>query len=313
MKSIDHIERLLGQTPAPSVVEGPHREQLKQRLLEYAQSAQPRREPVKISVFRRMPSLVKLAAAVLVAAVLIGTGWAAEKIYKMVTSEQIVIAHVAQSGNTTTQFSTSAANPAEEEKKVNEEVRQLVALKKYKLVETIHHPDGRVSYVYFFRLSDGGRLKWKMPPPRLEDVASWDEYEQKSKEYSDQRQKEIEKAIASGRGRLIDILVTEIHECRDVGTHERLDVHRSRPECPQEGTHDWAYVYPGGYEKYEKPGDHVFKTSSWQDHLNAIRDGKRKLLDIRLVKEGVYETVREDGSKLIYSRELPPEEKPKTK
>ena len=108
MKSIDEIERLLGQTPAPCVVEGPHREQLKQRLLEQSQTAQPRREPVKISVFRRMPSLVKLAAALLVAAILIGTGWAAEKIYKMVTGESTVISHREPSG-VTSEFGTNAA------------------------------------------------------------------------------------------------------------------------------------------------------------------------------------------------------------
>ena len=69
MKNIDQIESLLRQTSAPCVVEGPHREQLKQRLLKQAQTAQPRREPMNVSLFRRMPSLVPLAAALLVAAI----------------------------------------------------------------------------------------------------------------------------------------------------------------------------------------------------------------------------------------------------
>ena len=188
-----------------------------------------------------------------------------------------------------------------------------MAQKKYKFVRTIHHPQGNESNVYYFYLSDGSRVKWKHPPPRLEDVASLDEYERKAKEYSEQRGKDIEKAIASGKGRLVNIIVTEIHECRDVGTNQNLDVRRISPQCPEEGTDDFAEVYPGGMQGYEKPGDHMFKTSSWQDHLNAIRDGKRELLGVRLLKLGVYEVTRDDGSNLIFSRELSPQEKGDTK
>ena len=39
MKRIDPIERILEEAPLPRVVEGAHREQLKQRLLAEAQSA----------------------------------------------------------------------------------------------------------------------------------------------------------------------------------------------------------------------------------------------------------------------------------
>jgi hypothetical protein len=44
VEPIDPTERLLTETPVPLVVEGVHREQLKQRLLAHAQSAQPRRK-----------------------------------------------------------------------------------------------------------------------------------------------------------------------------------------------------------------------------------------------------------------------------
>ncbi len=308
MKSIDQIESLLRQTPTPCVVAGLHQEQLKQRLLKQAQTAQARREPMKISVFSRMSLLVKLAAALLVAAILIGAGWAAEKIYKIVTEQSVVISHVTPSG--TTEFGSSGPNPAEHEKRANEKIKQLVDQKKYKFVRTIHHPDGNESNVYYFDWYDGScrnHIKWKSGPPRLEEVSSWDEYKQKSEEYSGQRQKEVEEAIASGKGRLINILVTEVQECKDVATNQRLDVRRISPQCPEEGTHDFAEIYPGGMKEFRKPGNHMFTTTSWQDHLNAIRDGKRALLGVRLVKYGVYEAVRDDGSKLVFRRELPPQ------
>ncbi len=307
MKSIDQIEHLLTQTPAPCVVEGPHREQLKRRLLEQWQLPQPRRKRMNLSVLSRMPSMMKLAAALLAAAILIGTGWASEKIYRKLTTESTVFSHTTSSG--TTDFETNAPNPTEREKQVGEEIKQAVALKKYKFVRTIDRPWGDRQYLYWFHLADGTRLKAKYPPPRLEEVASWDEYERKSKEYAAQRQKDIEKAIASGKGRLIDFMVTEIHVCRDVESGQKLDVRRAAPS-PGEGNEDFAYLYPGGMQEYEKPGDSVFGSSSWRDHLRAIREGKRELLDIRLVKQGIYETVRADGSKLVFARELPLQEKP---
>jgi hypothetical protein len=312
MKNVDPIERLLEQTPLPCVVAGPHREELKQRLLEAAQTAPPRSERMMTSLLNRMPPLVKLAAALLVAAILIGTGWASEKIYELVTSESTVISHKEPSG-ATSEFGTSGANPAEEEKQADEEVKKLIAQKKYKFVRAIDTPQGGRFYVYYFRLSDGTRLKWKRPPPRLEEVASWDEYERKTDEYAKQQGKDIEKAIASGKSRLINIVVTEIHVCRDAKSHQNLDVRRSSPSCPEEGTQDFADLYAGGMQEYEKPGNHVFKTTSWPDHLRAIREGKRELLDVRFVKCGIYEAVREDGSKFVFPRELPLREKPQTK
>jgi hypothetical protein len=312
MKNVDPIERLLEQTPAPWVVEGPHREQLKQRLLEPSATAQPRREPMKISLFQRMPSLVKLAAALLGAAILIGTGWTSEKIYRLVSGESPAIMHRDPSG-TTRSFGTGGPNPAAAERQADEEIKQLVAQKKYKFVRRIDHADGSTSYVYYFQLSNHARLKWKYPGPRLEDVASWDEYQRKSAEYGKQREKDIAKAIASGKGRLINFVLEEIHVCRDVATGQKLDVVRAAPDCPEEGKVDFAYIYNGGMQEYEKPGDHMLASSSWPDHLKAIREGQRELLDVRIVKKGIYEAVRADGSKFVFPRELPPTEKPATK
>ena len=87
MKSIDEIEGLLGQTPVPDLLDGPHREQLKRQLLEqYALRPMERR--TTMSVFRTIPPMFKVAAALLAAVILVGSGWAAEKIYQKLTETQ---------------------------------------------------------------------------------------------------------------------------------------------------------------------------------------------------------------------------------
>jgi hypothetical protein len=312
MKSIEEVERLLGQTPAPCVVEGPHREELKQRLLAQSQTAQPRRERMEISVLGRMSSMMKLAAALLLAAILIGTGWAGERIYKLVSGESPVFSHREPSG-ATSDFGTDAPNPTEKKKQVDEQIKQLIAEKRYTFVRRIDTPFGNTAYVYWFRLADGSRIKWKHPGPRLEEVASLDEYERKSDELAKQRKMNIEQAIAGGKGRLINFVLKETHVCRDLETNQKLDVCRGAPQCPEEGTVDFAYVYSGGVQEFEKPGDHVFMESTWPDHLKAIRDGRRELLDIRIAKYGIYEAVLENGAKIVFSRELPLQEKPEKK
>jgi hypothetical protein len=309
MKNINHIDRLLGQTRSPCVVEGPHREQLKQRLLEELQTARPRSEPRELSVFGRSPSLMKLAGGLLIVAVLIGSGWAAETIYRRLMWEGTVLSHRGPTG-VTTDFETNAANPGQRKTQAQEEIRRIVAQRKYKFVRRIDRPGGDTYYLYFFPLSDGTRMKAKYPPPRLEDVASWDEYQRKAEQYAAERRRDIEQAVAGGKGRLINVIVTEIHVCRDVESNQSLEVRRAAPDCPEEGTDDFAYVYPGGIQEHERSGDSVFGTTSWPEHLKAIRDGKRELLDIRLVKQGIYEAVRADGSKFVFPRELPPAKGP---
>ena len=80
MERIDPTERLLRETPVPLLMEGVHREQLKQRLLAHAQSAQPRRK--EMIKFAGRFSKLKVAATLAAVMILIGTGWAAEKMYQ---------------------------------------------------------------------------------------------------------------------------------------------------------------------------------------------------------------------------------------
>ena len=87
MELIDPTERLLRETPVPLVVEGVHREQLKQRLLAHARSARPRRK--EMIRFAGRFSMLRVAAT-LAAVILIGTGWAAEKMYQRFFTKLLV-------------------------------------------------------------------------------------------------------------------------------------------------------------------------------------------------------------------------------
>ncbi len=49
---------------------------------------------------------------------------------------------------------------------------------------------------------------------------------------------------------------------------------------------------PAGWTSYE---------TTWQEHLDAIRDGRRKLLDAEIIKDYWYEMALEDGSKTLFS------------
>ncbi len=199
MKNADPIERLLGQTPAPSVVEGPHREQLKQRLLESPQTAQPGRTRMLKSLWGRMSLTTKLAAALMVAAVLFGTAWAAEEVYNKFIGGLLVLEETpAQtiespdgtraciSGVIVTNVDPNDPNAIETARLHHEEMKQLVAEKKYKLLSTFQDSQGQTQYVYQFTYSDGsqGGMNFSMP---LDDVTSWDDYRQKEYEQTKRR------------------------------------------------------------------------------------------------------------------------------
>jgi hypothetical protein len=109
-----------------------------------------------------------------------------------------------------------------------------------------------------------------------------------------------------------DFVAYEIQICRDPASQQELEVRHSVGNCPEDGP-DTAQIYPGGIQAHEKPGDYEVAESTWEDHLRAIRQGKRELLDIRFETLAVYEAVREDGSKLIFSRDWPRKGQPTQK
>jgi hypothetical protein len=123
----------------------------------------------------------------------------------------------------------------------------------------------------------------------LEKVASWDDYVGKLKEQAKQRQKAFIKALAAGRFRLLNLETDLTHVCRDAGSKQQLLVMRVRHF---DGDED-ALVFPDGYD-----GPHY--STSWKDHLEAIRQGRRVLLDLETTTSMTYEITLDDGSKAIF-------------
>jgi len=307
MKSIDSIERLLGQTPAPSVVEGPHREQLKQRLLESAQSAQPRREGMRISLLSRMPPTMKAAAGLMLAAMLIGTGWAAEKIYIKWNGVSFTLeSHPGRSvtlpngatlnlgGHTLGHEESGDISPdvqkaVETAKRHHEEDNKLIAEKKYKFVKTFEYLS-ETNYVYTFTYADGSHTTTTVQLP-LENMTSWDDYEQKLKEQAEK----IEKAVLAGNFRLIDVNTIDCWICRDVDSNERLNVR-----------HALLPGYNYAHATLEAANDpKQIQEMTWQQHLKAIREGKREILGTKNETVYTYEAALEDGSKATFTQDHP--------
>ena len=415
MRDQGEIERLLAQTPVPSLREGPHQQQLKAELLQPTDpSHQTGDEPMRTTKRFRPTRLMKLAAGVFLAAVLVATGWAAEKVYQNVVKKYVnveletieypaghhstktlsggivlsadvlpgtsipadappgtvekaeknheeikrliaekkykliktvetpfgqkehtyrfnfadgghvaitflipledvaswedyvkkseKIGRVVISSPTFTGISTSipADSPpgtAEKVKRHHEEMKQLIAQKKYKLIKTLEKR-GRKSYVYQFTFADGERDTQTFSIP-LEDVASWEDYWkmkheelQKKQEQEEQRLKKIYRAIAAGKFRMLDSKASLTHICRDADSNQTLWVSRLvKPDGKDE-----ALIYRELVEgtPHENPWE------KWQDHLQAIRQGKRVLLDLRVVKKYIYEVTLDDGSTTTY-------------
>jgi hypothetical protein len=306
MNSIDEIERLLGQTPLPNLLNGEHREQLKRQLLE-GTALQPTERRTFMSVFGRMPPILKLAAALLAAAILVGSGWAGEKIYRTLTETWISVIlddppsepwtlpdgrtfHVQTAGGSGASVSSDDPKAIETVRRRFEEMKGLIAKKKYTFLRTQHLPsDKEKRYVYRFTLADGSPYDADFFMP-LDNVASWDDYRRKEVEHNRKRRERIGKAIAAGKFRLIDVDVIRVHVCRDAGSNEKIQVQH--------------YVGHGEEIACISPFDREATTeleTSWQDHLKAVREGKREILDFETTTSYEYEVILEDGSKTIFS------------
>ena len=236
MERIDPTERLLRETPVPLLMEGVHREQLKQRLLAHAQSAQPRRK--EMLKFADRFSMLKVAATLAAAMILISTGWAAEKMYqKFFTKVSVTLERsptrewkIPDGRNLfTSEWIGTAVDPddpksVETAKRHHEEMKQLLAQKKYDFTKTSEFM-GRKEYVYKFTFADGSHTNMNFSMP-LDNVVSWEDYQQKQEQKEKQRQEQINKALAAGRFRLIDSDVMLIHICREVATNQKYRIQR---------------------------------------------------------------------------------------
>jgi hypothetical protein len=176
-------------------------------------------------------------------------------------------------------------------KRQHQEMRQLIAQKKFKLVKTFEAKGGEKQYVYRFNFADGDHMAMNFSMP-LENVTSWDDYARKSEEQQRRRQENINKAIEAGKYRLLNVEVIQIHVCRDGGFRQKLQVQR----IPLPDGKELALVRPDGAKVPE-----CMPQTSWLEHLKAIREGKRELLDLQTVNSYTYEVLLEDGTKTLFN------------
>jgi CHAT domain-containing protein len=150
----------------------------------------------------------------------------------------------------------------------------------------------------------GGRdftMNFTMP---LENVTSWDDYRQKKEEQKRERHEKINQAIAAGKFRLLNVEVMQTNICRDAESGKKFMVQRMGAGTERDiavPKTDFGEIPPS------------VKETSWKEHLQAIRDGKRELLDSHSTNDYKYEMTTDDGSKLMfgYGGDEPLREMPK--
>jgi len=335
MKYEQDIEKLLAHAPVPTVVPGPHRPRLKCELL-----SQASRKETKMRAWKSMFSTPKrkIAFACCAALFLVAAAWGAEEAYKKIASffadehESVIVDTVsskelmpdgsvrAMISSLSMSIGSGAEDPVFADEKARhqfEEMKKLVDRGKYKLINSylspctsLISPSGVTKkYIYKFTLANGEEFNWTFICP-LEQVASWDEYCEKKaerlakiKERFRQRSKGIKEAIVAGRVRLIETIDVEVHICKDLSSGKKLRVQRVVLRNGQEV----AAVSP--YPIVASVGTRSHSTS-WQEHLTAIDNGTRELIERRMSKLYRYEATLADGSTATYSGG-PPKDQPK--
>jgi hypothetical protein len=149
---------------------------------------------------------------------------------------------------------------------------------------------GERQYIYSFVFANGDMIARSFPL-RLEKVTSWDDYLKKRDLQRKRRRERINQAIAAGRFRLLDHEVIQAHLCRDALSDQKFKIQRIR-------LHDGSEIASPRLDYAPVPPS--VKKSSWQEHLQAIREGRRTLLDLETVNRYVYEMIADDGTKLHF-------------
>ena len=179
-----------------------------------------------------------------------------------------------------------------------EDLDALIAQKKYELIRTAETPLGTERF-YRFIFSDGTAKDWPFYLP-LEGVTSLDDYNEKHAAYEARRQAAMHKALAAGRYRLINVDLSPLHRCLDLATGKTIRVQKvvlpDGREMAVATEVQTPAIPPGATEFTETQYE-----TTWQQHLDAIKAGRRKLLDAECVKSYWYEMTLEDGSKTIMS------------
>jgi beta-lactamase regulating signal transducer with metallopeptidase domain len=182
-------------------------------------------------------------------------------------------------------FASSQSDPG-----YDGEIDKLIKQKKYTLLKTFESKDGRKQYAYRFTAANGRQVNRNFSMP-LDHVDSWADYQAKRQRQDAERNERISQALTSGRFRLVNLEVMQVHLCRDVASGMEFKVQRIQLS---DGTEtalpraDYGQIPPS------------VKQTKWQDHVEAIRDGKRELLNLETVNSYTYEMTADDGTKVIF-------------
>ena len=175
------------------------------------------------------------------------------------------------------------------------ELDKIIKDKKYKFVKTPEAPSlEKKQYFYVLTYPDGSHVGRNFSL-RLEDVTSWADYQKKEQRQrerqTEQRDERISQALTSGRFRLLNLEVLQDHVCRDVASGAKFKVQRIQLADGSE------IAFP---RADYGPIPAAVKQTSWQEHLQAIRDGKRELLSLETVNNYTYEMTADDGTKVVF-------------
>ncbi len=193
-------------------------------------------------------------------------------------------------------------DPSEVEKAVatakrhHAEMKELIAQRRgYRLFKVYGEEKygGRL-YKYLFTYSDGRRGFKEFSIP-LENVSCWDDFLQQRQAEEDDRHQKINRAIVARSYRLKHTERRYSFICQDTDSTEKYRVSfvpgpKSKPR---------ASITP--LEPRTAEQDVVtLNTTSWQEHLQAVREGRRKVLSQETRKTYYYEMFLEDGSMTFF-------------
>jgi hypothetical protein len=172
-----------------------------------------------------------------------------------------------------------------------ETVGKVIAEKRYEFLRTFLDNEYQPQYVYRVTLSNGDQVNTNFPV-RLENLSSLEDYKQKWEERRRLKHERIDQALVSGKFRLINLEIIQIHVCRDPKSKQKFEVQR----FPRSGGNDVAFPRA---DLGKLPAS--VKETSWKEHLDAIHSGDRELLELRTLKDYTYEMIADDGTNFIFS------------
>lgn len=181
-----------------------------------------------------------------------------------------------------TNFDTSCRIP------YDPELDEIIKNKKYEFVESYEFPNVGTLHKYSLHYPHGRQVRTTFAV-RLETVSSLKDYQEKEIQHWQQQRDHRNQAFAAGRFRLLNLEVMQMHLCRDVASGIDFKVQRLQYADGSEVAVTWA----------DASGKIPVTETSWKEHLQAIRDGKRQLLKLETLQSYTYEMTADDGTKAI--------------